>query len=184
MLTETEVETSVDNDTDDRGDETSVKTGDTVGSEGLLVDIDQTVELTRTTLLGGLVVVGETGTGVVERVDEEKRRSTSGTTLNPLLALTPLNEGKTYGSDVTGEPLPVTLRLLEAEHGLEVVLEGEVKSLSREVSDDVGGVTSPERGKTLVLVGPGEAVADTLVRGSKTALLDPGRGSAGSLDLN
>lgn len=88
MLTKTEVETSVDDDTNDRGDEASVKTGDTVRCEGLLVDIDQTVELTRATLLGRLVVVGETGTGVVERVDEEKRRSTSGTTLNnPSLAL-------------------------------------------------------------------------------------------------
>lgn len=88
MLTKTEVETSVDDDTNDRGDEASVKTGDTVRSESLLVDIDQTVELTRATLLGRLVVVGETGTGVVERVDEEKGRSTSGTTLdNPSLAL-------------------------------------------------------------------------------------------------
>lgn len=88
MLTKTEVETSVDDDTNDRGDEASVKTGDTVRSESLLVDIDQTVELTRATLLGRLVVVGETGTGVVERVDEEKRRSTSGTTLdNTSLAL-------------------------------------------------------------------------------------------------
>lgn len=92
MLTETEVETSVNDDTNDRGDEASVKTGDTVGGEGLLVDIDQTVELTSTTLLGGLGVVGETGTGVVERVDEEERRSTSGTTLNnPLLALNSLS---------------------------------------------------------------------------------------------
>jgi hypothetical protein len=49
----------------------------------------------------------------------------------------------TYGSDVTTEPLPVTVVLLETEEGLEVILEGKVQSLGREVSDDVGGVTSP-----------------------------------------
>ena len=49
----------------------------------------------------------------------------------------------TYGSDVTTEPLPVTVVLLETEERLEVILEGKVQSLGREVSDDVGGVTSP-----------------------------------------
>ena len=73
-----EVETTVDDDTRDGGHETTVETGNTVGSEGLLVDIDQTVELTVTTRLCVLGVVGETGTGVVERVDEEQRSGTSG----------------------------------------------------------------------------------------------------------
>jgi hypothetical protein len=50
---------------------------------------------------------------------------------------------ETYGSDVSGEPLPVTVVLLETEERLEVVLEGEVQGLGGEVSDDVGGVTSP-----------------------------------------
>lgn len=81
-LTETEVETSVDNDTNDRGDEASVETGNTVRGEGLPVDVDETVELSRTALGGRLVVVGETGSGVVERVDEEERRGTGSTTLN------------------------------------------------------------------------------------------------------
>lgn len=85
-LTETEVETSVDNDTNDGGNETSVETGNTVGSEGLLVDIDQTVELSGATRLGRLVVVGQSGSGVVERVDEEEGRSTSGTTLSESVA--------------------------------------------------------------------------------------------------
>ena len=71
-----EVETAVDNDTSDGGHETTVETGDTVGGEGLLVDIDQAVELALTTLLRVLGIVGETGTGVVERVDEEERGST------------------------------------------------------------------------------------------------------------
>ena len=72
----TEVETTVDNDTSNGGEETTVETGNTVGSEGLLVDIDETVELTLSSTLGRLGVVGQTGTGVVEGVDEEKRSST------------------------------------------------------------------------------------------------------------
>lgn len=72
----TEVETTVDDDTSDGRTETTVETGNTVRGEGLLVDVDQTVELTLTTSLGVLVVVGQTGTGVVEGVDEEKGSGT------------------------------------------------------------------------------------------------------------
>ena len=79
----------------------------------------------------------------------------------------------TYRGNVTGKPLPVSLRLLEAEQGLEVVLEGKVQGLGGEVSDDVGSVTSPQGYKAFLLVGSGEAVHDTLVRGSETSLLDP-----------
>lgn len=75
----------------------------------LPVNIDETVELAGTSGLGRLVVVGETGTGEVERVDEKEGRGSGGST----------------GSDVSGEPGPVTLGLLEAEEGLEVVLEGD-----------------------------------------------------------
>lgn len=105
-IVNTKVETTVDNDTNDRGNEATVETGNTVGSHSLLVDVEETVELTLATLLGRLVVVGETGTGVVEGVDEEERRGTSGTT----------------GGDVTSEPLPVAIVLLETEQGLEVIL--------------------------------------------------------------
>lgn len=93
------LETTVDDNTDDRGDEATVKTANTIRGEGLPVDIDQAVELTGSSTLGGLGVVGKTGTGVVEGVDEEERRSTSSTTRG----------------DVTSEPLPVALVLLEAE---------------------------------------------------------------------
>lgn len=76
-VVETEVQATVDNDTKNRGTETTVETGKTVRSEGLLVDVNETVELAVTTALGGLGVVGKTGTGVVERVDEEERSGTS-----------------------------------------------------------------------------------------------------------
>ncbi len=55
--TETKVQTAVDNDTNNGGDETTVETGDTVGSKGLPVDVDETVELTGSSLGGGFVVV-------------------------------------------------------------------------------------------------------------------------------
>ena len=75
-VVDTEVETAIDDDTNDGRGETTVETSDTIRGESLLVDIDETVELTLPTLFGVLGVVGETGTGVVERVDEEKRGST------------------------------------------------------------------------------------------------------------
>lgn len=73
----TEVQTTVDDYTKNGGHETTVETGNTVGGESLPVDIDETVELTVTTLLCVLGVVGETGTGVVEGVDEEEGSGTS-----------------------------------------------------------------------------------------------------------
>ena len=105
-IVDTKVETTVDDDTNDGGDESTVETSNTIGSEGLLVDIDKAVELTSSSTLSGLGVVGKTGTGVVERVDEEQRRSTSSTTRG----------------NVASKPFPVTLVLLEAEEGLEVIL--------------------------------------------------------------
>lgn len=72
-----EVQTTVDNDTGDGRTEATVQTSDTISGEGLAVDVNQTVELGLTTGLGGLAVVGQTGTGVVERVDEEQGSGTS-----------------------------------------------------------------------------------------------------------
>lgn len=156
-VVETEVETTVDDDTSDGGTETTVETGNTIGSDGLAVDIDETVELTLTTLLGGLGVVGETGTGVVEGVDEKEGSGTSGTT----------------GGKVTGHPLPVAIDvLLVAEHLLELVTESEVQGLGREVTDDVGGVATPQGHDTFIGGGALEAVDDTVVAAVETAGTD------------
>ena len=105
-IVDTEVETTVDDDTNDRGDEASVEAGNTVRLEGLTVDVDETIELAVSSALCGLGVIGKTSTSVIKRVDEEQRGSTSGTT----------------GGDVTAEPLPVAIRLLETEQGLEIIL--------------------------------------------------------------
>lgn len=153
----TEVETSVDDDSDDGWEETSVETGETVRGKCLSVDVDQSVELSLSTTLGrGLGVVGKTSSGVVQRVDEEERRGTSGTTRG----------------QVSRELLPVWVALWDLEEGLEEVLEGKVQGLGGEVSDDVGSVSSPEGGETFLLVGSAEAVTDTLVRRSQSTLLD------------
>ena len=155
-VVQTEVETTVHNDTHDRGNETTVETHDTVDGHRLAVDINETVELALTTLGSRLGIVSETSTGVVERVHEDERRGTSGTTR----------------SNVRAELLPVRSLLRHTEEGLEVVLEGEVQGLSREVTDDVSSVTAPQRGKALVLVRADKAVTDTLVGAGETALLN------------
>ena len=100
-LTHSKVETTVNNDTNDRGNEATVETGDTVRRKSLPVHIHETVELTLATLGGRLVVVGETGTGIVERVDEEKRRGTSSTTLR-----LSGNRSKAHASTLTEAMLP------------------------------------------------------------------------------
>lgn len=105
-IVDTEVQTTVDDDTDNRGDEPSVETGNTIRLEGLTVDIHETVELAVPSTLGGLGVVRKTSTSKVERVDEEQRGSTSGTTRG----------------DIAGEPGPVAVRLFETKQRLEIVL--------------------------------------------------------------
>jgi len=50
--------------------------------------------------------------------------------------------------------------------------EGKVESLGREVTNDVGGVSSPEGNDTLIAVGTAEGITNALVRSGKTTLLD------------
>jgi hypothetical protein len=85
-----------------------------------------------------------------------------------LLGITYTARGK-----VTGHPLPVAITLLlEGEHGLVGVTESEVQSLGWEVTDDVGGVTSPQRDDALLLCRSLEALYDTVVLAVETASLD------------
>lgn len=79
-VVQTEVKTTVDDDTSDRRHEATVQTGKTIRGEGLSVDVNETVELTLTALLSVLGIVGQTGTGVIERVDEKERSGTSSLT--------------------------------------------------------------------------------------------------------
>jgi hypothetical protein len=82
--------------------------------------------------------------------------------------------GSTYttGGKVTGHPLGVSITvLLEGEHGLVGITESKVKCLGREVTDDVGSVSSPQRCNTLLVDGTLEALGDTVVLAVKTTRL-------------
>ena len=50
--------------------------------------------------------------------------------------------------------------------------EGKVQGLGREVTNDVGCVSTPEGDKTLITVGADKAVGNALVGRSETTLLD------------
>jgi hypothetical protein len=79
----------------------------------------------------------------------------------------------TAGRKVASHPLPVAIAVLvELEHGLEVVAEGEVERLGGEVADDVGGVATPQGHDTLGARGAGEALDDAIVFPVQTAGLD------------
>merc|ERR1719225_394435 len=150
----TEVHATVDEDTDSRDGEASVDALDTVRLQGLDVDIDQTVELTLSTL--ALVVVGQPGPGKVKGVHEEQGQGSSSTT----------------GGDVGGKLDGGRSVLGGGEEGLDGVLEGKVKSLGGEVPQHVGKVSSPEGGNTLSCHHPLGAVKNTGVGLVQTTLLD------------
>jgi hypothetical protein len=79
----------------------------------------------------------------------------------------------TTGGQVTSHPPSVTITiLLEAEQLLELVLEGKVQGLGREVTDNVGSVTTPQGESTLVGDGALEAVTNTGVPAVETTALD------------
>ena len=121
-------------DTDGGDDEATVQAGEAVRRHGLLVHVREAVELALAALLGGLVVVRQAGTGVVQGVDERQGHGA----------------GQTAGGDVGGHLLPVRLGLLHGEHALELILEGKVKRLGGEVAQHVRDVTAPA-GKEAVL---------------------------------
>jgi len=128
-VVEAKVAATVDDDANARDHEATIETGNAVGGERLLVDVDETVELTlAATLLDRLGVVGETGTSVIERVHEAQRESAGNTTRRDVLA-------KGNG---------VRISLAELERCLDLILEGKVKCLRRKVTNAVGQVASPK----------------------------------------
>mmetsp|Transcript_59119 Transcript_59119/g.116294 ORF Transcript_59119/g.116294 Transcript_59119/m.116294 type:complete len:336 (-) Transcript_59119:36-1043(-) len=159
-IVHTEVHTTVRDDTHHRHTETVVKTQNTRRTlSSLHKAVSKTVErLLLTTNIGS-----KSGTGIVQRIDNAQRSSTSKTT------------GGHVGQEKHKELL---LGIISGEHVLEGILEGKVKSLGREVADHVGEVTSPEGTQTLLLVHTGEAVANASVAGNLTRL-DQGVGILG-----
>merc|ERR1719278_1070024 len=146
-IKESEVHSTVDEDTAGGDGESSVQTLDAIRLQSLDVDIDQSVELALTTLALG--IVGQPGPGKVKGVHKQKGHGSSGAT----------------GGNVGG-------KLGGGEQGLDGVLEGKVKCLGGEVTQHVGEVSSPERNNAFGGQHSLGAVKDSGVRLVQTTLLD------------
>jgi hypothetical protein len=145
-IEETEVDSTVRNDSDNGNSNTVVKTSNSGRGNGLLQAVNKTVEL----FLTGTNIRGKTGTSVIERVNDHERTGT----------------GKTTGGHVDGEEfseLGILVGL--GEHCFDGILEGEVESLGGEVTDDVGHVTTPESSNTLFGGDTRKAVNNSSVTG-------------------
>lgn len=146
-IVETEICSTVDNDTLYGYTETSVQTDESIRLEDLADAVTETGELALAIALTD--VSGETSTGEVERVYETERGGTGGTARR----------------EITSEVAPELRILVYAakEHLLVLVLESEVERLSREVPDHVSEVTTPEGEQALLLGNADEGVDYTLV---------------------
>ena len=74
--------------------------------------------------------------------------------------------------EVTSHPPSVAVGLLVVEHRLVCVAESEVQGLGREVTDDVGSVTTPQSDDTFIGGRAAETLHDASVRAVKTTNLD------------
>lgn len=143
---ESKVGGTVDDDTLDGDDESTVQTKSTVRFEDLDQTVAQSLEFTMTSLAG---ISSQTGTGKVKRVDEAQRSGT----------------GSTTAGQVTTEVAPELLVLVDTaqEDLLVLVLEGKVQCLGGEVTNDIGKVTTPEGQEALFTGNAHETVDHTLV---------------------
>jgi len=141
-----EIASSVSNDTNNGDTETLIETLKTVSFVDLADTINETSELSVST--SSTNIGSKSSSGKIEGIDEHQRSGTSSTT----------------GGEVTHEELPeISLGVEGTEDGLIGVLEGEVKGLSGEISDDVSEITSPESRDTFFLGDSNEDIKDTLV---------------------
>jgi len=130
----TEIAGSVGNDTKDGNSETLIETFDTIMSSDLIKAINKTNELSISGVSTN--ISSESGSGKIEGVDEYQRSSTSSTTRG----------------EVTHEEFPeVSSWVIGAENLLVGILEGKVKGLSGERSENGSEVTSPESRDTFFL---------------------------------
>ncbi|GMR42213.1 hypothetical protein PMAYCL1PPCAC_12408, partial [Pristionchus mayeri] len=141
-----EISGTVDDDTLDGDEESSVETDGSVGLDDLDQAISKTLELSAVALSD---VSTKTGSGEVKGVDEAEGGGSGGSS----------------GSKVSGEELPEVLLLVQTleEDLLVGILEREVQGLGREVTDDVGEVSTPQGGEALLLGDSHEHIDDTLV---------------------
>lgn len=128
------------------------------------------------TFLCGFSIVGQSSTSIIQGIDEQKTAGPGGTTR----------------SQVTGEPHPVSIPfLLESKQFLEVIyplikrshdchgglitFECKVQRLGGEITDDVGGVTTPEGKDTFFSGSTAETLNDTVITFGKTSGLNIGQ---------
>ena len=144
-IEKTEVGSSVEEDTNNRDLETLVKSTCSVLSGNLSEAVNETSEFS---IGSASNISSKSGSSEIEWVDNAEGSRSS----------------HTSGHAVSDEEFSwLSLWVEWAEDLLVGVLEGEVKSLSWEISHDIGQVSSPERGKTLLGLDSSEAVSDTLV---------------------
>jgi len=144
-VVQSEVGTSVDNNTLNRNSESLVQGQRTSLPSRLGQTVNESSELSGTS---GTDISGQTGSGKIKRVDDGQGGGTSETTTRQV------------GHEEWHE---LGLWVVLWEKGLDGVLESKVESLGWEVSHDIGQVTSPEGGDTLLGSDTGEAVHDTSV---------------------
>jgi len=153
-IIETEVKTSVDEDSDSGNDKSSVKTSDSVRGEGLSVDIDEPIELAGAVL--GFAIVGQSSSSEVERVDYGERQGSGESTRGNVCG--ELRGRRSIGADL--------------EQCFDGIFEGKVEGLGREISDDIGQVSSPEGADSLRSDSSLGAVNDSVVRPVEGSLFD------------
>jgi hypothetical protein len=141
---ETELESSVDNNTGNGSTESVVDGGRSVSGGGLLEAIEDTVE----GLFFTTDIRGESGSGEIEGVADGEGESSS----------------ETSRGEVDSEESPeVCLGVVSGEHLLDGVLERKVEGLLREVSHNIGSISSPEGRESLLGSDTSEAISHTLV---------------------
>merc|ERR1712223_229043 len=153
-IVKTEIHATIDKDTNAGNGETTVQALDTVGFEGLGVDIDETVELTFATL--AFSIVSQPGTSVIKGIHESEGKRT----------------GESSGWNVGSELDILRCTFVYLENGFDGILEGKVEGLCGEISQHIGQVTSPEWDNTLASQGFLDTVNDSLVWFGQTALSD------------
>ena len=110
--------------------------------------VDEAVEFT---CFARTDICSQTSTGKVEGVHDEQRTGTSETSRGQI--------GQKEGPEIV-------LGGVLGEEPFDGVFESEIEGLSGEISDDVGQISTPERGDTLLAGDAHEAVTDASVAGN------------------
>jgi len=144
-IVETEVRSSVNNNTNDGDSETVVKGRDSSASGSLGEAVDETSEFSFSSCTD---ISGKSSSSEIKWVDEAKGSCSSSTT----------------GGTVTNEEFSwVGLWVVWTKGLLVVILAGKVKGLGWEITDDVGEISSPEGSETLLSNDSLETVSNTIV---------------------